>query len=438
MKHTNKAQLMRGAVSVRADATGNVVDLINNLNASFEEFQAELAAKDKELAKRFDDVVTTEKIDRIQASMNEMQAAVDAANAAADQANATLAGIQLGAGDVRANLTEEQRRYSASFEEYFVNGGGEQEMQAMIKAGEIRAAASVGTDADGGYTAPIEWDRTITDKLKEVSEMREYASVRSVSGQGFSKLFSTGGTDAGWVGETDNRPETNTSTLVPYAFAFGEIYANPAATRHILEDSEIDFAAWMADEVEDAFAEQEGQAFIDGDGVNKPKGILKFTQADETALSAQLRHPLGHIKEINTGIAAAVSFDGLKDLTNDLPKKRSAGAAFYANRQTFGEYQKIKDGNGNYIWQPSAAAGQPATLLGFAAKELSGLPDVAADAIPLMFGNMERTYRIFDRTGINVLRDPYTKKGYILFYTTKRVGGGLWNPEWMRYHKVAA
>ncbi|MDN3713438.1 phage major capsid protein [Paracoccus cavernae] len=126
------------------------------------------------------------------------------------------------------------------------------------------------------------------------------------------------------------------------------------------------------------------------------------------------------------------------DLIYDLPEDRSTGAALYANRKTHAVIRKMKDGDGNFLWSPPFQAGQPAQVLGQAIRELSGLPDVAANAVPIVFGNMAEGYRIFDRVGISVLRDPYTNKPFVMFYTRKRVGGGLWNPEWLRYHRVAA
>ena len=156
----------------------------------------------------------------------------------------------------------------------------------------------------------------------------------------------------------------------------------------------------------------------------------------EVEVGAQ--HPLGPISEVNSGAAAALTTDGLLDLQYDLPSNRSQGAEFFMNRKTMGTIRKFKDANDNYIWQPSYASGQPSTLLGSACRELDGMPDIAANAIPVIYGNMPMLYRIFDRVGVRVLRDPYTAKPYVLFYTTKRVGGGLWNPEWGRYHRVAA
>ncbi|WP_207458647.1 phage major capsid protein [Azospirillum sp. SYSU D00513] len=423
---------LRGIVSLRANGSGDVATLIEALNKDWTEFKATMAEKDKEITKRFDDVVTTEKLERINSSVGDLTKALD-------DVNAKLAGITLnGNGNDKDDLSEADREYRATFEEWFRSGEGESKVKAANRAGDITAAYSVGDSDKGGYTAPIEWDRTITDKRVEISPMRRYASKQNVTGQGFKKLYNVHGTTSGWVGETSERAQTGGSALVEYAFSFGEIYAMPAATQRILEDSEINIAAWLSGEVNIEFAVQEGVAFVSGDGVNKAKGVLKYTATDEAALPAAQRHPLGPIAEVRTGNANTITADGLVDLIYDLPEDRSQGAALYANRKTHATIRKMKDGQGNFLWQAPFQAGQPAQVLGQPINELSGLPDVAANSIPLIFGNMEQGYRIFDRVGMSVLRDPYTQKPYVLFYTTKRVGGGLWNPEWLRYHRVAA
>ena len=429
----------RGIQQTRADGTSAeaLKAMLSEINTNFEEYKATLDQKVAEEVKNgVADVITTDKLDKIDAALNDNQ---DAINQAIEQ----IAALQLGQNGSEQDdgLSEAERKYSAAWDTYFRSGDGEQDVRAQqndgIRTGNIRAAASVGVNEDGGFTAPIEWDRTITDQRVEVSPMRRYASVQNVTGQGFKRLYNIHGTTSGWVGETDARPQTNTSQLKEYAFKFGEIYAMPAATQIILEDSEIDMAGWLLGEVNIEFGKQEGSAFVSGDGVNKPKGILQYTAAIEGALPVAEQHPFGPITEVNSGDAATLTADGLISLIYDLPEDRSFGAAFYANRSTHSIIRKMKDGQGNYLWQPPFQAGEPALILGQPAREMSGLPNVAAAAIPVLYGNMAETYRIFDRVGMSVLRDPYTAKPYVLFYVRKRVGGGLWNPEFMRYHVVA-
>ena len=421
---------VRGIVAVRADAGGNPMELIERINAAVAEQRENHAAEIAGVRAGFDDVLTREKGERIEASIADLTAQLEAANeriAAASQA-----------GPADDNVSPEARQYAENFNAYMRTGRNESDVQAANQAGGIMAAYSVGADEDGGYTSPVEWDRTITTARREISPMRMYASVQSISGRGFTKLYNMGGTNAGWVGETDNRPVTDTSKLRNYSFSFGELYAQPSATQTILDDSEISIEAWLRDEVNFAFANQEGIAFLSGDGQDKPAGLLTFDAAGEAARPANKRHPLGAIAEKSSGAANGITPDGLQDLVYDLPADRSNGAAFFGNRQTHAALRKMKDGDGNYLWSAPFETGQSPTVLGAPLRELSGMPNIAANAIALAYGNMAETYRIFDRVGIRVLRDPYTAKPYVLFYTTKRVGGGLWNPEFMRFLRIAA
>lgn len=417
----------RAIQAVRADGSDPKA-VVEALNRAFEEFKAEHT---RQLADVRKDVVQAEKVDRINDELGKLQAAID-------ETNGKIAAALVGGDDNKKDKpSAEDREYVSAFVSWFRTGDGEQAAKAAARKAGVNAAYQVGDAEDGGLTAPIEWDRTITDKRVEISPMRRYASTQTVTGRGFKKLYNLHGSNAGWVGETDTRPETNTSQFAEYAFSFGEIYANPAATQQILDDSLVNIEAWLAGEVNQEFSKQEGTAFVTGDGVNKPKGLLLYDAATEAALPAAQRHPLGPISEVKTGSAAALTADGLIDLVYDLPEDRAQGAALYANRKTHAVIRKMKDGQGNYLWQPPFQAGQPAQVLGYSINELSGLPDIGANAIPVVFGNMSEGYRIFDRVGVRILRDPYTKKPYVLFYTTKRVGGGLWNPEYLRYHRVS-
>jgi HK97 family phage major capsid protein len=429
MKHFNSTKEVRGLVKAKAEASMDPKAAVEAVNKAFEAFKATMGETIKQEAKGAVDALTSEKLDRIDASLSEAMDVIETQNE-------KIAATQLGTPTADGGSKEEQA-YAGHFEA-FMREGKLDAVKSAIRTGGIRAASSVGSDEDGGYTSPVEWDRTITDQLAEVSQMRAYATVQPVTGQGFAKLYNKHGATSGWVGETDARPETGTPKIAKYEFAFGEIYADPAATQRILDDSEIDIAAWLASEVRLEFAQQEGRAFLNGDGVNKPKGFLNFDEATETALAAPQRHPLGWIKEVASGAADALTVDGLIDLVYDLEDERMMGAGFYMNKKTAGTVRKFKDTEGNLIWAPPIKDGEPATLLGYGIRRLSNMPNIAGGAIPVAFGNMANTYRIFDRFGVRVLRNPYKNEPYIHFYTTKRVGGGLWNPEWMRYHRIAA
>lgn len=402
--------IQSGLRSVRADNASDVMELITALNTDWAEFKATLETKDKELLKKFDDVVTTDKLERINASVGELQAAVD-------DANTRLAQIQTGAGGNDAPANAE---YTDAFTAYF-------------KSGDVQANLNEATDSEGGYLAPIEWDRTINDKLIEVSPMRQIAGQQTISGQGHKKVHNLRGTASGWVDESGARPETNSPTFGSQNFIPGEVYAMPGATQRMLDDAEINLENWLASEVETEFAYQEGLAFISGDGTNKPKGFLTYITGGANAAD----NPLGAIQLTNAVAAAAIDPDELVDLVYSLPSSFTLNARFTMNRTTQGEIRKLKDGNNLPIWQPSLAAGQPATLLGYPITEMPGMPNIATGTVPIAFGDFRRGYLIVDRKGISVLRDPFTAKPNVLFYTTKRVGGGVVNTEALKALKMA-
>lgn len=401
----------RGIIAVRADVSGDIKATITELNKGFAEFKATLAEKDKELAAKFDDVVTTEKLERVNASVGELQASVD-------QANAKLAAMSLN-GNGQDGVKDQE--YTDAFRAHF-------------RKGDVQASLNKGADAEGGYLAPVEWDRTITDKLIEVSPMRQLASAQTISTAGFKKLYNLHGAASGWVGEESVRPETATPQFGSMTITPGELYSNPAATQAMLDDSEINLESWLAGEIETEFALQEGLAFIAGTGVNKPNGFLTYVTGGTNAAA----NPLGAIEIKAAAAVAAVTENELLDVVYSLPSSFTANANWTMNRTTMGEIRKLRDADGRQLWQPSTAAGQPSTLLNYSVAEMAGMPDLAANALPIAFGDFKRGYLIVDRAGVRVLRDPYTNKPYVMFYTTKRVGGAVNNPEALKVMKMAA
>jgi HK97 family phage major capsid protein len=214
-----------------------------------------------------------------------------------------------------------------------------------------------------------------------------------------------------------------------------ELYAMPAATATLLEDSAVDLDQWLAGEVEQVFAEQEGAAFVNGDGTNKPKGFLAYSTVANASWS------WGNIGYIATGAAGAFPSSG-SDVLIDLIYALRAGyrqnATFVMNRKTQSVVRKFKDTTGNYLWQPPAAAGIRSTLIGFPLLEAEELPDITANSLSVAFGDFRRGYLVVDRQGVRVLRDPYSAKPYVLFYTTKRVGGGVQDFDAIKLLKFAA
>lgn len=288
--------------------------------------------------------------------------------------------------------------------------------------GELQAKAlQIGSDADGGYAVPEELDRNVIELLKDASPMRQVCNQITVGSADYKRLVSLGGAGGGWVGETDARPATGTPKLGQVSAFMGELYANPQATQTSLDDIFFDAEGWLNGEVASVFSEMEGNAFTLGDGDKKPKGFLAYP----LAVAADSARAFGTLQKLNSGSAGVFSGDNLIDLVHALKAGYRANGRFMMTNLTLAAARKLKDSEGNYLWRPGLELGQPSTLLSYGITENEDMPDVAADANAIAFGDFRRGYTVVDRIGTRVLRDPYTNKPYVGFYTTKRVGGML-------------
>jgi HK97 family phage major capsid protein len=367
------------------------------------------------------DVVTREKMDRINRAMDEQKKVLD-------QLALKKARPPLGRGGT--DLSAEATEHKAAFDAYVRRGE-----EAGLRELEAKAFSS-GTGADGGYLVPPETDTEIGRRISAVSPMRALSTVRTVSSAVLKKPFAASGLATGWVAETAARPQTATPQLSELSFPTMELYAMPAATQALLDDSAVDIEAWIAGEVDIVFAEQEGDAFIRGDGVNKPRGFLSYPTVAEEVWA------WGSLGYVATGRAGAWAANGPSDTLVDVVYSLKAGhrqnGTFMMNRKTQADIRKFKDADGNYLWRPPASAGQPASLMGFPIAEAEEMPNVAADSLSVAFGDFRAGYLVVDRAGVRILRDPYSAKPYVLFYTTKRVGGGVQNFEAIKLVKFAA
>jgi HK97 family phage major capsid protein len=324
----------------------------------------------------------------------------------------------------------EAREHKVAFDDYVRHGES-----ANLRALEVKAM-SVGSNPDGGYTVPFETEKAIGERLTLISPIRGIAGVRQISANVYKKRFMTAGPAAGWVGETDVRAQTASATLAELQFPAMELYAQPAATATLLEDSAVNIDEWLAGEVEQVFATQEGAAFVNGDGTNKPKGFLQYTTVAEASWAWT---KIGYVA---TGTAGAFDPDAPIDAVIDLVYALKAGyrqnATFVMNRKTQAAVRKLKDADGQYLWQPPTQANGHASLLNYSIVEAEDMPDIAANAFAIAFGDFKRGYLVVDRQGVRVLRDPFTAKPYVLFYTTKRVGGGVQDFDAIKLLKFAA
>ena len=274
-----------------------------------------------------------------------------------------------------------------------------------------------GTDALGGYAVPFALDRKILSKVRDLNVMRRLCSSQSVSTPETYWNVDLGGTDAGWVGELTPRPNTNVPQLTRADIKWGEIYANPKASYRLLDDALFNVEAWYSQKVAETFADYEEEAFLTGDGTNKPKGLLDY----DYVATADGSRDFGKFQKITSTTLTA---DTIIDLYYSLRQVyRGNNTAWLMNPSTIQALRKLKDGNQNYIWIDNIANGMVGTLLGRPVYESRFMPEFStAGNKAILFGDFKKAYTIFDLHGLRIVRDVYTDKTSVQFYTSKRVG----------------
>lgn len=404
MQHFNLPRALRGAV--RAEETPQ--QLFTQINGAI-----------GDLRQRHDDNISAvrEHVDNLQGSMEAIQRQIDG-----------------GGGITPANgsILPVEPDYTKAFASFVRKGDGEAALSELQGAGEratIQAALSVGSDTNGGYLAPVEWDRQISKEQVATSPMRKLAKVVTTSVGAFSTLWQSGNPGSGWVGETAARPETTTPTFQPITFAAGEIYANPAATQRILDDAAIDIGQWLVETLRTEFNRQENIAFLAGSGLNQPAGLLTYV----TGGANDGTHPGGNL----TVVDEAIAVDALIDFMYGLGAPYRQNATWLMSSLTAAALTRLKDADGNLIWRESLIVGQPATLLGRPVEIDEGMPGPDAGNIAIAFGDFRAGYLVNDRySSLRLLRDPFSNKPYVHFYATKRVGGGVLSPHAIRLLRI--
>lgn len=293
----------------------------------------------------------------------------------------------------------------------FIRKGTESEL--------ITKSFSGGADEGGVLMTPT-LSKRIIDGIKAKSPMRQLASIESISTRALDVILEDGIFASGWIAETGARGDTVTPHLRKKTIHTHEIYAQPKATQTLMDDSEIDMDNWLVERITDSFVRLENEAFIIGDGNNKPFGLLSNTDVQRVQ------------------VAANVEPGALLSLISELDEGYLANASFLMNRTTLSALQGLRDGNGRFIWQQSLSDPLKQTIFGIPVVISSHMPDIAENALSIALGDFKSAYKIVDRSNINIVRDPYTDKPYIKFYTVKRVGGDIVNPLAMKFAKFAA
>ena len=386
-----------------------IKEKLEQMGVAFEEFKKTNNQRLDEIKKFGEATTATEtKLKKVEEDMDKLQKSIDVMNAALNRSG--------GLGDDEG---AEQKKATAAYKKAlagYMRKGGVISQEILDNEPEYKDM-SVGSDADGGYLVSPETATEITKKIWEQSPMRQLASVMTIGTDSLEILADLDEAEAAWVGETQARPKTGTPQLKKIVIPVNEIYANPAVTQKLLDDAAVNIEAWLADKVRDLFSRKENTAFVSGDGVLKPKGILAYDSGTG----------FGQIERVETAANNAVTGDDYMNLQMALQEGYQGNASFMMNRLQIGVIRKLKDAtNGQYLWQPGLQAGVPNVFLGRPVYMAPDLPaSIVASGDHVIYGDFKAGYQIVDRFGIRVLRDPYTAKPYVLFYTTKRVGGGV-------------
>lgn len=329
-------------------------------------------------------------------------------------------------GDERKGyeLTDEQIERKAALQTYLRKGDD------RLNDTETKALA-VQSDPDGGYLVSPDTSGRIQTRIFESSPIRSLAAVQVISTDALEGLIDDDEAGFEWVGETQNRTNERTPRLGQWRIPVHELCTRPKATQKLLEDAAIDVESWLANKISTRFSRAENTAFVNGDGSSKPRGFLTYPD-----VSAPGAYERGRIEQIETAANDAIGFDDIIDMYYSLKGEYRTASTWAMNRRTFGVIRKLKDSDGQYLWQPSLQVGSPDSILGRPTAEFNDLPDVADGALPIALADWARAYQIVDRLGISTLRDPYSSKPYVEFYTRKRVGGDVLNFEAIKLLRI--
>lgn len=399
--------------------------ILEALGKAFEEYKTANDARIEEMKKGGSGAEFEAKLARIEGELKRLDE-----EKGIIEAKMSRPGFGGGAGEENAAASEHKAAFEKWLRKGVEDGLGELERKSS-------KAVNVTNDGEGGYAVPETLGRDIYSLLLPATPMRGVCRQLTVGNEAYKELVNLHGAGSGWVGETDPRPATDGPGLEEVTPFMGEVYALPEATQKSLDDIFFNVESWLAEELATQFALKENLAFTSGDGTKKPKGFLAYPNAD----TADGTRPFGTLQFLKTGAAADFPATNPSDLLIDvihaLKAGHRTGARWMLNNLTLAKVRKWKDSDGNYLWQPGLQAGVPSAILGYPFTENEAMPDIGANALCMAFGDFRRGYTVVDRIGVRSLRDPYTHKPYVGFYTTKRVGGFVRDSEAIKLIKCA-
>lgn len=302
----------------------------------------------------------------------------------------------------------------------YLRSGDDDGLRGLVLEGK---ALNTSVSAEGGYLVDPQTAETIRSSLKSTSSLRAIANVVQVEATSFDVIIDHSDVGSGWATEAGNVTETATPQIERISISLHELSAMPKASQRLLDDAAFDVEGWLAGRIADKFARAEAAAFVSGDGIDKPRGLLTHGKVANASWS------WGNLGYIATGTAgdfsAAAPADAIVDLVYALDASYRANATFVMNSKTAGAVRKMKDADGRFLWSDGLAAGEPARLMGYPVLIAEDMPDIGANAYAIAFGDFAAGYTVAERPDLRVLRDPFSAKPHVLFYASKRVGGDV-------------
>jgi HK97 family phage major capsid protein len=398
--------------------------LVEKINPTLVELRSEI---DGLKASQPKDVVTEEKHKRM---ADEITAKV--ADLQAKQAKLEAAMNRPGADDAKGINAEVEAKHRDAFRAYMAYGkaDGLKETREGI---EIKSM-STDVNPDGGYLVRPELSQTIVTRIFETSPLRQVANVERTGSKSIDILIDDQEAAARWIGEGASGGSTDTPQIGQKVIAAHKIEASPQMTTEMIEDAYLDVEGWLARKVADKFARTQNSTFVTGNGVGQPRGFLTYA-----AWASEGVYERDKIEQVNMGSAATLNADGLIELQNSLKEGYQGNAVFGMKRTTFGAALQLK-GSDNYFFSPVLLANGQASiqLLGRPVVFMDDMPAIAANALSVVYADFSMAYTILDRVGLQVLRDPFTNKGFVTYYTTQRVGGDVTSFDAIKIGKVAS
>jgi HK97 family phage major capsid protein len=314
--------------------------------------------------------------------------------------------------------------YRLLFNKYLRNHGDERALSP-----EDFKLLQVGVDPDGGYTVTPFMSSRIMQRIYEGDPIRQLCTTQAITTEAYEELVDWGDAGAEWESETVSTTDATTPTWNKKRIGTHSLATRPKVTQTMLEDSSINIESWLSDKIANRFARTEGVAFVSGNGVGRPRGFLTYASGTT----------FGTVEQIAMGHATALTADGFISVKYGLKEYYLDRGTWLMNRTTLAAAMKLKDGMGDYIWKPGMLANDPySTLLGLPARMSTSMPTVAASALSVVLADWTRSYIIVDRLGITMLRDPYTAKPSVEFYTRKRLGGDVVDFDAMKIGIISA